>query len=98
MDETQTSSGKSNRPARKKLKLTYKEQQEYEHMEENIEQTEAKLQKIKDDMLAAASDYDKVQQLMIEQQQLVQELDSLLERWTYLEERVAEIEAHNRSL
>lgn len=83
-------------PERKKkrpLKMTYKEQQEYAQIDEQIALAEEELQKNSQAMNEAGSDFGKLTELAALQQTLEEKLDELLERWTYLTElaeRIAE--------
>jgi ATP-binding cassette subfamily F protein uup len=88
---TEKSEGKKDRP----LKMTYKEQQEYEQIEDYITRTEQELQSINHAMDEAASDFEKLSELTVLQQMSERKLDELLERWTYLNE-LAEKIANNR--
>ncbi|SDG21559.1 ABC-F family ATP-binding cassette domain-containing protein [Desulfosporosinus hippei] len=84
------------KPERKKdrpLKMTYKEQQEYAQIDEQIAEVEGLLKKNSQEMNEAGSDFGKLTELAALQQTLEQKLDDLLERWTYLTElaeRIAE--------
>lgn len=85
-------------PERKKerpLKMTYKEQQDYEQIDAQIAQVEEELQKNNQTMNDAGSDFGKLTELVALQQTLEQKLDDLLERWTYLNE-LAEKIAENK--
>ncbi|MHB8172226.1 MAG: ABC-F family ATP-binding cassette domain-containing protein [Thermincolia bacterium] len=79
----------SEKPARNKertLKFSYKEQKEYEEIDDIIAKIEEKLQQVKSKALEAGSNYSQLQELLAEQQKLEAQLDELLERWTYLTE------------
>ncbi|OPX45631.1 putative ABC transporter ATP-binding proteinc [Ruminiclostridium hungatei] len=85
---------KDNRAAQKErpLKFTFKEQKEYEEIDEKIADKEGELEKIKADMDIAVSDFALLQELVVKQQKLEEELDYLMERWTYLYELAERIE------
>ncbi|OOE00956.1 multidrug ABC transporter ATP-binding protein [Anoxybacillus kestanbolensis] len=76
-----------------KRRLSYKEQKEWEEIEDKIAALETKLQEITLEMEQAASDYEKVQRLASEHEQLSAELDALLERWAELSELVEELQS-----
>ncbi len=78
------------------LKLTFKEQKEYEEIEDRIAEAEQSRREIAEQMERAGGDYERVQALFADQQAVETRLNELLERWTYLSERVEEIE-QNRS-
>ncbi|CAM3895891.1 ABC-F family ATP-binding cassette domain-containing protein [Mesobacillus zeae] len=72
----------------KKKKLTYNEKREWEEMEGKITAAEARLEEISLEMGNTGSDFEKAQSLMKEEECLNQELEHLIERWSYLEELV----------
>ncbi len=81
-------------PVRKKersLKMTYKEQKDYEQIDAQIAQVEEELQKNNQHMNDVGSDYGKLTELVTLQKTLEQKLDDLLERWTYLTELAEKI-------
>ncbi|WP_310832625.1 ABC-F family ATP-binding cassette domain-containing protein [Paenibacillus pedocola] len=73
-------------PAREKVKFTFKEQREYETIDEMIGQAEQHLVDITAQMEAAFADSGRLQELVEQQRQGEAELDRLMERWTYLNE------------
>lgn len=72
-------------------KLSYNEQREYAEIEDLISATEAELQEIKERIDLAASDYLVLEELLQSKIAIEEELDQLLERWTYLTDLVEEI-------
>lgn len=77
----------------KKLKFTYKEQREYETIEDDIAALEERLTALDANMAENATDSVKLRELMGEKDSAEQELADKLERWEYLEElamRIAE--------
>lgn len=78
-------------PAKEKVKFTFKEQREYETIDEMIEQAEQHLVDISAQMEAAFADSAKLQELMEKQRQGEAELERLMERWTYLNELAEKI-------
>lgn len=74
------------KPSPPKKKLTFKEQKEYAEIEDVIASKEAELKGVEVQMtLVAADDYAELAELTREQTRLSEELDALIERWTYLE-------------
>lgn len=67
-----------------KKKLSYKEQKEWEGIEERISALEHRNEEIKEEILQAGSDLEHVQNLYDEQQKIEQELERTIERWTEL--------------
>ncbi|MEK3903699.1 ABC-F family ATP-binding cassette domain-containing protein [Paenibacillus sp. FSL R7-0179] len=76
---------------REKLKFTFKEQREYEGIDEAIEQAEQHLTDISAQMEAAFADSGRLQELVEKQRQAEAELERLMERWTYLNELAEKI-------
>lgn len=91
------SSGRSERPDRKpRLKMSYKEEREYERIEDDIMEAEERIQKIQREMELAFSDSARLQELMKEESEAQQQLEALMERWTYLSELAEQIEAEKQ--
>lgn len=70
-----------------KLKFTYKEQQEYGTIEEEIAYLEDKVAKLEKDMAANATSYSKLVALTEERDQAQAELDQKYARWEELEKK-----------
>lgn len=68
------------------LKMSYKEQREYEQIEELITQCESELQKVAQEMNEVGSEYGKLNELLKTQEALERKLEEYFERWTYLNE------------
>ena len=79
------------KPKERPRKLSFKEQREYEQIEEVIAGVEAELAGVEAAINTAGSDFELLQELTVKQQELTAKLDELLDRWTYLNELVAEI-------
>ncbi|MDQ0190364.1 ABC-F family ATP-binding cassette domain-containing protein [Alicyclobacillus cycloheptanicus] len=91
--EPQPAAGqKSVRKERATLKFTYKEQKEYDEIEDRIAQMEAALAEVLRQMEEAGGDVGRLQTLFEDQQALEARLNELMDRWTYLNERAEEIE------
>ncbi|WP_100529298.1 ABC-F family ATP-binding cassette domain-containing protein [Paenibacillus sp. GM1FR] len=78
--------------AKPKLKFSFKEQREYDQIDENIEKAEANLVRINKEMEESFSDSARLQELMTEQVEAERHLDELMERWTVLNELAEQIE------
>lgn len=74
------------RPKQKKLKFSFKEQREFETIEEDIAALEAKLEENRENQHSFGADFEKLQKLMEEQQTLEAALEEKTERWMYLTE------------
>lgn len=77
----------------RKLKFTYQEQKEYDTIEEDIAALEARIEELDTEMTGCASDFVKLNRLTKEKQEAEEELERRLERWEYLEELNARIQA-----
>ena len=82
--EKKVKAAEAPRPKPKKLKFSFKEQREYETIDEDIAALEARLEENKRAQDRDGADYEKLQQLMEEQQELEEELEEKTERWMYL--------------
>ena len=82
---------KQNRPV--KLKFTYKEQKEYETIDDVIAALEEKIAGLDADMLANATNSGKLNDLMKEKAQAEAELEEKMDRWVYLNDLAEKIEA-----
>ncbi|MBB6454021.1 ATP-binding cassette subfamily F protein uup [Salirhabdus euzebyi] len=80
------------KPRNKPRKLSYKEQQEWETIEEKIANLEERLEEIQQEILKAGSDAEKAEKLFTEQQTVETELEQAMERWEELSLLVEEIE------
>lgn len=69
-----------------KLKFTYKEQKEFETIDEDIASKENFLEEIEKKINSCGSDFVKLQELFSEKEKAEGELELLLERWEYLNE------------
>ena len=76
-----------------KLKFTYQEQRDYETIENDIAQLEEKIELLESQMAEAATDFVKLNQLMTEKEEAESKLEEKMDRWMYLEELAARIEA-----
>lgn len=85
-------SAQAKEATREKLKFSYKEQREFEQIDGLIEACEQKLEGIQKEMEAAFSDSARLQELLQAQQEAEQELEHLMDRWTYLNELAEKIE------
>lgn len=77
---------------KKKLKFTYQEQKDYEGIEGEIADLEAKIEQCEKDSLQYTSDFVKLNELAQEKEKAEKLLEEKMERWMYLEELAARIE------
>ena len=79
------------KPQSTKLKFSYKEQREYETIDEDIAALEEKIEKLDADIMANATNSVKLKELMEEKDRVQEELDEKMERWVYLTELAEKI-------
>ncbi len=75
-----------------KPKFTFKEQKEYETIDEDIAKLEEKINSLEKEMAKNSSNYGKLNELMHEKEEVQSELDNKYERWEYLNEIAEAIE------
>ena len=85
-------SEKKERVKEKKLKFTYKEEREFETIDEDIENLENKISEIDILMEKNSRDFGKLQELMKEKEEVEAELEHKYERWEYLNDLAQKIE------
>lgn len=81
----------------KPLKFTYKEEKEYEQIDDIIAALERDVQRAKEQMNEASSDYERLEQLVAEKEELEKQLDDAVERWAYLNELAEEIQRNKEA-
>ncbi|WP_270816255.1 ABC-F family ATP-binding cassette domain-containing protein [Hungatella effluvii] len=77
----------------KKKKLTFKEQKDWETIEDEIASLEAAIEGLDQEIAKSASNYAKLNELMAEKEGKEKELEEKMERWMYLNELIEEIQA-----
>ena len=80
----------------KKLKISYKEQKEFETIDEDIEKLEEKIAELEEQISKCATDFIKLNELMQEKEKTEAELSDKMERWVYLNDLAEKIEAQKR--
>ncbi len=80
----------------KKLKFSYKEQREYDTIEEEVAALEKKLQGLEEDMMQHATNSARLSGLAAEKEQVEAELEAKMERWVYLNELAEKIEGQGQ--
>lgn len=78
----------------KKPKFSYKEQREWETIEEDIASLEAAVAGLEEEILKAASDYSRLNSLMQEKEEKESQLEEKMERWMYLNDLAEQIESY----
>ncbi|MDD6685494.1 MAG: ABC transporter C-terminal domain-containing protein, partial [Lachnospiraceae bacterium] len=91
-----TVGGKQNWQNRvRKKKLSFSDQREYEHIEEEIEALEQKSAELEKQMEEAATDYGRLAEISREKEETDARLDERLNRYIELQELVEELEKQN---
>lgn len=90
------SSSGDTRVRKKKLKFSYKEEREFETIDQEIEDLEEQLEELTGQINQSGSDFVRLQELLDLKAKKQTELDEKMERWVYLNERAREIEAQTK--
>lgn len=79
------------REKEKKRKFSFKEQREFEGIDDRIADLERQIQEVDEALQTHATDFLKLEQLMTEKTLLEKELEEAMDRWTYLNELAEEL-------
>lgn len=82
-----------NRTRTSKLKFSYKEQKEYETIDEEIAALEEKIELLEQETNKEVSNYTRLNEIMKEKEEAEKELEFKMERWVYLNDLAERIEA-----
>ena len=82
---------KQNRPS--KLKFSYKEQREFETIDDDIAALESKIEKLDADIMANATNSGKLNELTQQKEEAEALLEEKMDRWVYLNDLAEQIEA-----
>lgn len=93
LTSVKTSSGSQ---AEKPPKFSYKEQREFETIDDDIASLEGRLEEIEKEMAGAGSDFSRLQKLYEEKDQTEELLMEKMERWEYLNELADKIEKYKQ--
>ncbi len=85
---------KQSRPVN--LKFSYKEQREFETIDDEIAALEEKIAKLDSEMMANATNSMKLSEITAEKELAEQELEEKMERWVYLNDLAEKIEAQKK--
>ncbi|ENH97684.1 ABC-type transport system ATP-binding protein [Gracilibacillus halophilus YIM-C55.5] len=80
----QTQEKTSHRPARKRKKLSYQQQQEWATIEDDITAIETEIENVEQEIAEAGSDAETIQPLYEKQQELEDQLEEKMNRWEEL--------------
>ena len=87
-----TTSSQSKPRRQNKPKFTFKEQKEFENIDEEIAQLEEQLEHFDEELIKFATDYVKLQEIMNDKTAIENQLAHKYQRWEYLNELAEEIE------
>lgn len=80
-----------------RLKFSFKEQKDYEVIEDEIADLEEKIENLEDEMNKAATDFVKLNELTKEKELMQRQLEEKMDRWMYLEELKARIDEQGKA-
>ena len=76
-----------------KLKFSYKEQREFETIDDDIAVLESKIEKLDADIMANATNSGKLNELTQQKEEAAAQLEAKMDRWVYLNDLAEQIEA-----
>jgi len=76
-----------------KLRFSYMEQREYDHIDEEIADLETKIAETDAEIAASGADFERLQSSMAKKDQLEAQLEEKMERWVYLNDLAEQIAA-----
>ena len=85
-----------NRQRPVKLKFTYAEQKEFDTIDEDIANLEAKIEELDAAMEKEATNYTKLNEFTIEKEACEKQLEEKMDRWVYLNDLAERIEAQKK--
>lgn len=80
----------------KKLKFTFKEQKEFETIDDDIASLEAEIEEVDAEINKCGSDFGKLQKLTLKREELEASLEEKMERWVYLNDLAEQIDAQKK--
>lgn len=92
-DSTKNGSNSSDRNANRKPRFSYKEQREYDTIENEVSELEDKISNLEKEIESNATDFVKLGELTKEKEQAEALLEEKMDRWVYLEELAEKIAA-----
>lgn len=90
-DKSSKNDWKQNR--KEKLKFTFKEQREFETIDEDIEKLEARIASLEEEMMKNATNSGKLREIVEEKEEAEKALEEKMDRWVYLNDLAERIEA-----
>ena len=90
-DKSSKNNWKQNR--KEKLKFTFKEQREFETIDEDIEKLEERIASLEEEMMKNATNSGKLREIVEEKEAAEKALEEKMDRWVYLNDLAERIEA-----
>lgn len=90
-DKSSKNDWKQNR--KEKLKFTFKEQREFETIDEDIEKLEERIASLEEEMMKNATNSGKLREIVEEKEEAEKALEEKMNRWVYLNDLAERIEA-----
>lgn len=90
-DKSSKNDWKQNR--KEKLKFTFKEQREFEIIDEDIEKLEERIASLEEEMMKNATNSGKLREIVEEKEEAEKALEEKMDRWVYLNDLAERIEA-----
>ena len=72
-------------------KMSYQEQKDYETIEQDIASLEEQLEQLEQDIVGAATDFVRLNELTAQKSEIEAALEQKMDRWMYLEELAEEL-------
>lgn len=79
----------------RKLRFTFKEQKEYETIDDDIAALEEKIASLEQEMLQAAADYGHLNRILRDKEEAESQLEMKMERWVYLNDLKEKIDGQS---
>ena len=95
---TSSSSRNTWRQRDSRLRFSYKEQKEYETIDDDIAALEAKIAEAEEQITASATNYSALNEWMAKKKGYEKELEEKMERWVYLNDLAERIEAEKAQI
>lgn len=92
-EEAKTASIATWKQKSSKLKFSYQEQKEYDTIDSDIAQLESQIAETEQAITKAATDYSKLNELIVQKEKLEKALEEKMDRWVYLNDLAEQIEA-----
>jgi len=71
--------------------MSYQEQKDYETIEQDIASLEEQLEQLEQDIVGAATDFVRLNELTAQKSEIEAALEQKMDRWMYLEELAEEL-------